>query len=567
MSTTTVESAAADQGAARGGWLSRRTPGQRTAIALGFLLLLVALPLRGLLRTQGPPMEEGFMLVFPERVLAGDVPNVDFLHLYGPGGLWVLAGAFKLFGTSLEVERLVGFVQQLAIIGGVFALARRWGRTVAVLSAVIALFIILPPIGLTALAWVGALGLALLGLAAGLEARRSDGEPRSDWWAVLAGVLFAVALLYRIDIVVGIALGGGAVLWGGSRRLQVRLVAGLGVAVIGYVVHLAMAGIDATWQGMIIDPVFHLRGGRGLPLPPSWNEFDGALQRLNGITALDWPIPALRSPSQLSLMFFLVVASVGFIMAVGIRAIRRDRTSMAARTLLVVALFSLGILFQAFQRADSTHLAWAGCVPLAFVPIALLDLLTPRTPRWSVRTRGLVTGGTVLVALLVLIPHFAFRSYIDYSLQSFDQHRSARAITRGDRTFYYGAKDVADAVHKMIPAIEKVTKPGDRLFVGPADLRKTPFSDAYLYYLFPELPPATYYIEMDPGVANAPHSRLVHDIKSADVLVLSSVWNDWDEPNDSRVFGPDAPNKVVKREFCKVGDYGGKFQLLVRCKK
>ena len=50
---------------------------------------------RGLLRSQGPPMEEGFMLVFPERLLAGDFPNRDFLHLYGPGSVWILAGLLQ----------------------------------------------------------------------------------------------------------------------------------------------------------------------------------------------------------------------------------------------------------------------------------------------------------------------------------------------------------------------------------------------------------------------------------------------------------------------------------------
>ena len=48
------------------------------------------------------------MLVFPERVLQGDIPNRDFLHLYGPGSLWALAGAFKVFGVSLLTERLFG---------------------------------------------------------------------------------------------------------------------------------------------------------------------------------------------------------------------------------------------------------------------------------------------------------------------------------------------------------------------------------------------------------------------------------------------------------------------------
>jgi hypothetical protein len=58
-------------------------------------------------------MEEGFMLGFPELVLNGQVANRDFLHLYGPSSLWVLAGVFDVSGTTLAVERVVGFLQQL----------------------------------------------------------------------------------------------------------------------------------------------------------------------------------------------------------------------------------------------------------------------------------------------------------------------------------------------------------------------------------------------------------------------------------------------------------------------
>src|SRR5436190_14170650 len=124
-------------------------------IAIGVVAIVCLLPLRGLLRAPGPPMEEGFMLVFPERVLHGAIPNRDFLHLYGPGSLWALATAFKVFGTSLLTERVFGLLQQLAIVFGIYALARRWNRTLAVACGVISAFIIIP-FGLTALAWVGA---------------------------------------------------------------------------------------------------------------------------------------------------------------------------------------------------------------------------------------------------------------------------------------------------------------------------------------------------------------------------------------------------------------------------
>ena len=77
------------------------------------LLAVIAIPLRGLLRAQGPPMEEGFMLAFPEFVLHGLRPNADFLHLYGPGSLWALAGVYRVFGVSLATERWFALLQQL----------------------------------------------------------------------------------------------------------------------------------------------------------------------------------------------------------------------------------------------------------------------------------------------------------------------------------------------------------------------------------------------------------------------------------------------------------------------
>src|SRR5690242_14045234 len=145
------------------------TPRRKTLIAFGVIALAIALPLRGLMRFQGPPMEEGFMLVFPERVLKGDIPNKDFLHLYGPGSLWVLAGWFKLFGVNLYVERTFALLQQLGVVLGVYGIARYWGRAIALCCALTSLVIILPPIGLTALAWVGGVALGLLAVLVALE--------------------------------------------------------------------------------------------------------------------------------------------------------------------------------------------------------------------------------------------------------------------------------------------------------------------------------------------------------------------------------------------------------------
>ena len=107
--------------------------------------------------------------------------------------------------------------------------------------------------------------------------------------------------------------------------------------------------------------------------------------------------------------------------------------------------------------------------------------------------------------------------------------------------------------------------------MGTGDLRKTPYSEAFLYYLLPQLRPGTRYIEMDPGVANADDSGLAGELATSDLVILSSIRDDWVEPNGSRDFGSDAPNQVLQRDFCLVHSYGtglfgrGLYELYRRC--
>ena len=545
----------------------RLTSRQRTAIALGIILVAFLIPLRGLLRAQGPPMEEGFMLVFPERVLKGDLPSRDFLHLYGPGGLWALAGWFKVFGTTLVTERLFGLLQQMAIVFGVFGIARYWGRVLAVLGALASAVIIIPAIGLTALAWVGAVGLGLLGLLAGLEARRATDDRRAGRFAVLGGVLLGLALLFRLDLVLAIGLGLILLLRGMDRARLRRLLLGLAAGVSLYVIELVTSGPGHVIRGIILDPIVYLRGGRRLPIPPSWGHLDGFLQRAGDLEQLSWPVPAPATSQQLFFWFFVLLGSVATLVGVGVWLFRRDPGSFRARALMIVALFCVGLLPQGIQRVDSTHFAWVGCVPLGFLPIALFELARRRWPRVGTRGLALASGGGVLALLFFVLPYFTFRWYTDYSLQSFGVHRTAHIIERNGRVFYYGKKDRADAAQLVVDEAARISKPGDRLFVGPKNLRKTPYSDAYLYYLLPELTPATYYIEMDPGVANASGSRLADDLASADVVILSSIWDNWDEPNDSQDVGSRKPEQVLARDFCHVANYLDRYDLYRRCNK
>jgi hypothetical protein len=544
--------------------LSVLTPRQRTALAVGVLLLVIAVPLRGLFGRPGPPMEEGFMLVFGESFLRGDVPNRDFLHLYGPGGVWALAGAFELFGVSLVVERVVGLLQIIGIIAGVFLLAWPWGRKVALAGAVVTAFVIIPPIGLTALAWDGGLALGLLGLASLLAALRATTERGKHGLAIAGGALLGAALLYRPDLVVAVAIAGFFVVRAASKPVRMRLLIAFGAVVALFLVHFAMAGIGDSIQGMVIDPVFHLRGGRGLPLPPSWGHFDGFLVQLAYDEAIRWPIPHLPGPAQLTVWFFLLLGSVATLALTAWLVRRREPDALRGVALAAVAGFAIGILPQALQRPDPTHLAWVSCVPFGFLPVVGTELVRWRHPTLSATRIFLYGVVPVIAAVLLLVPSFLVRDYVDVSLESFGIRRKSHAIDHAGRRFYYGNAEAAKELRRLLPVADRVARPGDRLVVGTGDLRKTPLSEAFLYYLLPKTRPGTYYIEMDPGVANAEDSRLASDLEHADLVILSRVWDQFHEPNDSEKLGSARPNDVLRRRFCKVLDLP-LYELLRRC--
>ncbi len=45
-------------------------------------------------------MDEGAVIAYADRVLDGAVPHRDFLTFYGPGSLWIVAGAFGSSGDE-----------------------------------------------------------------------------------------------------------------------------------------------------------------------------------------------------------------------------------------------------------------------------------------------------------------------------------------------------------------------------------------------------------------------------------------------------------------------------------
>jgi hypothetical protein len=130
------------------------------------------------------------------------------------------------------------------------------------------------------------------------------------------------------------------------------------------------------------------------------------------------------------------------------------------------------------------------------------------------------------------------------------------------RTFYYASKGEAIAVGRVLADVRRVSRPGSRLFVGPLDLRRTPYNEAEFYHFLSEWVPATYFIDLHPGVALRHGAQLARELASADVAVLSPQIID--EPNQSRLFGSDAGNRVLARAFCLVSTHR-QYRVFVKC--
>jgi len=526
------------------------------------------LPLRALLHSPGAAMEEGFMLVFPDRVLHGAIANKDFLYLYGPGSLWVLAAVYKVFGTHLLVERLAGLVQLLGMAFGAGMLVRWWGRWVAVAAVLLNVMFVMPSLQLIAIPWTGGAALALCSLAALLHARHCAGgdEPdtRAPRWALIGGVLAGIAMLFRIDLGLALALGGAAAVWGLSRAVVQRAVIGAGIGLSPYLVQLATAGVGVVWRGMIVDPMIHLRAARHLPVPPDPGHLVGVARV---IVAVDrsWPLPRLSPAQQLFAWFVLLAVLAVALVAFAIWRVRRDPHGLRPRVLLAGALFGVGVFPQALQRADSAHLAWVSGAIVVLLPAALAEVVTLARPRWRAARVAPVAGLLVIVGVALLLPTYTARRYVSAVQDSVDLPKSI-AITSEGHTWYVGYDaGFARSIEALLRAVEQDVPRGSRVIVGNTDLLRVPYNDTFLYYLLPNYTPGTASMEFEPGLTNRRGTTLTQEMQRADAFIASDRWLSWDEPNDAMQPGDPGPARVLHDDFCLKDDFGNGFELFLRC--
>ena len=511
---------------------------RRKLLFVGLLLAAVAWPSWWMLRYSAATMEEGSLLVGAELVLAGRTPHGGFEHLYGPADVWFVAAAFALVGKYVVVERLVGLGYRLLLLWGVHRIARRWGWGVATGATLLA-WAVIAPFGLIAYSWIGGIAFGAASLAVALDA-----ETRPRLW-VVSGALAGMALLFRADLVLALGLSLVPLVWTAGREQRARFVGGLCVGAAAYGVHLLTAGPAAVLQGMFVDPVLRMRPGRRLPVPPRLDDSGEFFARLDHYLRGPETLPGLDRPAQIAALFWIVLAVAGVALWLAWRA--------GDRRLLAFALLAAGTLPQMLQRPTPNHLSFVGVLILPVAAVAVAERLTRRT------ACGLVAP-VVLACLVVVAPHHVgralHRTFLDPPAAAWAVHDARRLPV--------GSQQAADDLEGILGALADTAAPGDRLFVGPEALARTNYSETYLYYLTPDYEPASYHLQMNPGLANRLGGRLAEDVASADWLILTSLFDGWAEPNRSVQDGDLRADTVVESSFCAVETIG-KRTLYGRC--
>ncbi|MEA3209172.1 MAG: hypothetical protein QOE70_2229 [Chthoniobacter sp.] len=499
-----------------------------TALVAAFTLLLLLIPLWPTFDAPGMAMDEGTLLLYPELILKGKLPYRDFETFYGPMNLWTLAGAYSVTGASIFAERTVGLLYHLLCMLGIFLIARRGGLVIAVgatvLTATLLRLALLP-----AYAWVGGVACAIWAVVLLAEAGK--------WRAFFGGLLGAGALLFRPDLGLAVLFSATPLVWRLSGNLRWRYCTGFAIGLLPLAGLTLAAGPAQVLNNLFIYPVLLCNPGRKLPFS----------------TAAEW---------VQALVFLHLAASFCNVLA-GALTWKKDSSSPQGPLLLSAALLGLGLTHQALQRVDSVHVALTAFFSIGLLPWSL-HLLSRRGEAAEARPiRGLAWVGAALLCLSVS----ALPVVVGYAFHTADaltgSSRRGIFLKQRERQFPFASAPQALAAAKVLTLLEKEAAPGQRLFVGAGDLRRSYSNDTFLYHLASWLEPATYFLEMNPLSANRAYSRLASDVASADWLVLNSFWDRWKEPNESTRNGPDAPNEVVRQQF-QLRQRIGSFEIYQR---
>ncbi len=503
-------------------------------IGLGILLFVVAFVyfLPGIHQSVNI-YDEGIVVYSAVRVMEGQLPYRDFWSIYSPAQFYVLAAAFKLFGTTIQTERLLDTaLRALVPVFAYLVATRLTNRRIALVAwagatAWMAYYVYSYQFGWVFYGYPAypaiAFSLAAIWLMTiYFRAQRAR-------WLVASGVMLGTAALFRHDFGIYCGIGQVAALGlyillqpapadAASRRERtaalirrfIRALLPYALSAAAVVLPVALVFIVLTPLNELIYDLFTFPTAifprfRALPYPP--------LESLNSL------------PFYLPFAVALMSAAAAFL-----AARRRSAEGIAyAACIAMLVVFGALAFNQARVRSDTIH------TPAFFIPsVVLLVILLRGIPETSGRQSD---AAQVLGALAVLALVLVFAQPL---VDRVGLLTDAKRMNPATATELPRASTVM-VDRNMVQAvlyIQQHTQPQDKIFVGNTFHYKI-FVNEPMFYFLAARDAGTRYHELHPGVATTVpvQQEIAADLERNHVqyLVLSNRFERANEPNESSV--------------------------------
>jgi hypothetical protein len=450
------------------------------------------------------PYDEAVILVGAERILEGEVPYKDFFSVYPPGQVVTLASLFKVFGTSVIVERVYDLIIKSSLSLLIFLIIRSLSSNIPALIGWLMSLVWLQHSSFPAYPVYPSLLFTYVSIYTFLLYLKQE----KDHYLILCAVFIVLSVLFRHD------LGGYAAI-AITVVLLTRRITGVcsWTPLITYISSGIIAALPATLYfvfnsstGFMIDDLI-IYPATGFP------EF----QTL--------PYPSL-SRDTLPFFVFPMVLLIG-ISAASI-LIKRNKDNAAAYAIFLISLVGIFLFNQVRVRSDYIHLLPVAMTGILLAPV-LFDTLLKEISLTVLLERMAYVLFVVVFAITLYKPVMVINR-----LLSISNGYVLEVLTPEIEKAKYSKID--SDLKRTVLYIENNTPKDEQIYVGVTNHDKLTFNDAIIYFLAGRNS-ATKYHELNPGHTNTLiiQEEIVSELKDKSVQTLVLAPHAWHEPNISSI--------------------------------
>jgi hypothetical protein len=459
--------------------------------------------------------DEGLILFGAKRVGNGDIPHADFYCNYGPAQFYLLAGLFKVFSTSILVERVWDTIVRGAIVIMVFLVVEKHASRAAAIATSVISLIWLCTFGFYGYPVFPALLFSLISVHC-LRKFFHGGENRRTLF--YSGMSVGIITLFRYDLGFIVCVMESATLLAycflagvSDRYKTVKSVCvfWLGIAVIFLPVasaYLAFAPLDAFLYDMVYYPLEKYGSMRSLPFPVA-----DALEGYN------------------LLVYFPVIVWIIYLMVL-IKSKFYTTDKGGFWTTLLICLLSMAFYAKGIVRVSVVHMSLSIITALVLFSM----IYSSKLPLgYFVKLLGVACLGVCLILTTKMLGNKTLRIIDNVSwLKNHDTQKvPGRSISE--------RVDLFSIDQKRLDAIEYVrrhTQKEEYIYSGTTRHDKVYINDI-LFYFLSDRPSVTKWHHFDPGVQTTVEvqNEIIAEFENRKprYIVLESEWDTQNEPNKS----------------------------------